>query len=99
GVGANVSRTSRAGMGAASLGTARLRGATAAPRPGPSGIGCVATVERSRRLLGRLGPAPAGGLNTSCGLRGNNGFGAENRAGPNDSAITFIGRSTVRIPV
>ena len=86
-------------MGAAALGTARLRGATTAPRPGPSGIGCIATVERSRRSIGRLGPAPAGGLYTSRGPRGATGVVVATRAGPSDSAITFIGRSTVWLPV
>src|SRR3989441_1212775 len=51
-----------------------------------------------RSSIGRLGAAPAGGLNTSRGLRGTTRAVAAVRAGPSDSAMTFIGRSTLRIP-
>src|SRR5712691_1145602 len=98
GVGVKVSRTWRGGMGAAWLDTVRVRGGTATALPGPSGIARIATGARARGSSGRLGPAPTGGLNTSRGLRGTTGVVVESRAGPSDSAITFIGRSTVRIP-
>src|SRR2546426_11384261 len=49
-------------------------------------------------LFRSLDPAPAGGLNTSCGLRGATGVVVATGNGPSDSAITCIGSSTLRIP-
>src|SRR3989449_9430528 len=58
----------------------------------------IATGARARGSIGRLCPAPAGGLNTSRGLRGTTRAVAAVRAGPSDSAMTFIGRASLRIP-
>src|SRR5438552_5280155 len=93
-LGDSVSRTS---WNAARAGRARAGRTPTVTYPGPSGVACTGTRARTS-TGGRVGPAR--GLNKSGALLGGGTSPAlfPERAGPSDSAITFIGTSTLRIP-
>src|SRR2546426_1074122 len=82
---------------AARAGRARAGRTPTVTYPGPSGVACTGTRARTS-TGGRVGPAR--GLNTSGAFLGGATIPAllPERAGPSDSAITFIGTSTLRIP-